>query len=102
MCMVLPMRPILARGSQPTSAWCIDQRQCSRLWTRKSPTALYRLLMGWEEEGERREEGEGLSGEMLPRFQNETGPTMDPTFPGMTETLEGKGAIKTQQPNQPF
>jgi hypothetical protein len=65
--------------------------------------------MGWEEGGGRREEGGGrrekgggLSGEMLPRFQNATGPTMDPTFPGMTETLEGKKAIKTQQSNQPF
>lgn len=46
--------------------------------------------------------GIGLPDEMLPRFQNATGPTMNPTSPGMTETLEGKRQLKHNNANQPF
>lgn len=35
--------------------------------------------------------GIGLRDEMLPRFQNVIGPSTAPAFPGMTDTLEGKG-----------
>lgn len=97
----LPFEIHLIQGFSAYFRLVLRPRQRCRLWIMESPIALFSLFGRWKEGCM----GIGLRDAMLPRFQNASGPTTVPTFPGVTDTLGGgrEGeVIKTQQSNQPF